>query len=112
MTFLNPRLLLIIIGVVTLFSFNTPTQEVPSIQLPSHLTDDPLTASDHLMMSTATASVSEWLGPLAPIAISPFFGITILAGFSQFGGELLGSNNFISNNPVLSNPAVFGFFWG
>ena len=112
MTFLNPRLLLIIIGVVTLFSFNTPTQEVPSIQLPSHLTDDPLTASDHLMMSTATASVSEWLGPLAPIAISPFFGITILAGFSQFGGELLGSNNFISNNPVLSNPAVFWIFLG
>ncbi|MFK7767125.1 MAG: hypothetical protein AB8B55_07870 [Mariniblastus sp.] len=64
------------------------------------------------MISTAAAGVSEWLGPLVPIAISSFFGITFLAGFSQFGGDLLGSNNFISNNPVLSNPAVFWIFLG
>ena len=112
MAFLNPRIVLILLGICTLFSFCSPPQEVPSIQLPENLNKDPLTATDHLMMQTATASVSEWLGPLAPIAISPFFGIAILAGFSQFGGELLGSNNFISNNPVLSNPAVFWIFLG
>ncbi|MFK7766794.1 MAG: hypothetical protein AB8B55_06195, partial [Mariniblastus sp.] len=86
MSFLNPRLLLILVGVLALFSFSTPTrdasrqsatpqdtlpQEGQGIQLPANLTEDPLTATDHLMMSTATASVSEWLGPLAPIAISP-----------------------------------------
>ena len=81
------------------------------IELPDNLTDDPLTSSDAAKIDTITSSIkaSEWLGPLAPIAISPFFGITILAGISQFGGSWV-ENSFISNNPVLSNPAVFWVF--
>ena len=57
-------------------------------------------------------SASEWLGPLAPIAISPFFGITCLAGLSQFGGDYLPLNSFISNNAVLQNPYVLWLFAG
>lgn len=82
-------------------------------EIPSNLTENPLTAGDEAKMNELTAkiSASEWLGPLAPIAISPFFGITILAGLSQFGGAYF-ENSFISNNPVLSNPAVFWVFLG
>ena len=81
------------------------------IELPDNLTDDPLTSSDAAKIDNITSSLNwaEWLGPLAPIAISPFFGITILAGISQFGGSWV-ENSFISNNPVLSNPAVFWVF--
>lgn len=84
--------------------------ELP-INLPDNLTQDPLTSSDAAKIDNITSSIkaSEWLGPLAPIAISPFFGITILAGISQFGGSWV-ENSFISDNPVLSNPAVFWVF--
>ncbi len=55
-------------------------------------------------------TTSEWLGPLAPIALSPYFGMTCLAGMAQFGsGTWLDSNEFVSKNPVLRQPAVF---WG
>ena len=61
------------------------------IELPDNLTDDPLTSSDAAKIDNITSSLNwaEWLGPLAPIAISPFFGITILAGISQFGLSLI-----------------------
>ena len=81
------------------------------IDLPANLTEDPLTSGDAAKIDNITSSIkaSEWLGPLAPIAISPVFGITILAGISQFGGSWV-ENSFISDNPVLSNPAVFWVF--
>jgi len=53
---------------------------------------------------------SEWLGPLAPIAISPFFGVTLLAGLAQFGADWMPVNEFLSNNAILKNPAVFWVF--
>ena len=53
-------------------------------------------------------STSEWLGPLAPIAISPFFGITCLALMNQF--DFVPENSFVSNNPVLQNPTVLWVF--
>ena len=72
-----------------------------------------LPAGDQLMADSIAEKISttEWLGPLAPVAISPFFGITCLAGMSQFGkGTILEQNNFISNNPVLNNPTIFWVF--
>lgn len=56
-------------------------------------------------------STSEWLGPMAPIALSPFFGITCLSGMSIFGeGTFVANNEFISHNPVLKNAYVFWSF--
>lgn len=72
-----------------------------------------ITAGDQMMADSLSEKVSttEWLGPLAPVAISPFFGITCLAGMSQFGkGTVLEQNNFISTNPVLNNPTIFWVF--
>ena len=80
----------------------------------SELMTNPLSSNDMAIAEGLGGSVSiaEWLGPLAPIAISPFFGITLLAGISQFGSESLPFNQFISNNPILSNPATFWIFLG
>lgn len=72
-----------------------------------------LTASDQIMADGLAEKISttEWLGPMAPVALSPFFGITCLAGMSQFGkGTVLEQNNFISTNPVLNNPTIFWVF--
>ncbi len=56
-------------------------------------------------------ATGEWLGPLAPIALSPYFGMTCLAGMAQFGsGTWVESNEFVSNSPVLRHPAVFWVF--
>lgn len=76
--------------------------------------ENPLTEADLSRVDALTGSISasEWLGPLAPIAISPFFGVTILAGLAQFGPEWVPGNEFISNNAVLKNPAVFWVFLG
>ncbi len=104
------RIILIVLAVGALGSYY---QEPPSLpfDLPGNLTEDPLTAGDQAKISTLTSSL-DWLGPLAPIAISPFFGITILAGLSQFGVGYLPADSFVSTNPVLSNPAVFWVFLG
>ncbi|MBX3416486.1 MAG: hypothetical protein KF851_02690 [Pirellulaceae bacterium] len=60
---------------------------------------------------TPTISTAEWMGPLAPIALSPYFGITCLAGMSQFGnGTWLESNGLISHHPLLAHPALFWIF--
>lgn len=78
----------------------------------SQLFKNPLGDNDINKASNLSGAVkwSEWLGPMAPIAISPFFGIALLAGISQFGSESLPFNDFISNNPILSNPATFWIF--
>lgn len=56
-------------------------------------------------------STAEWLGPMAPIALSPFFGITCLSAMSVFGQDtFIANNQFISSNPVLNNQAVFWTF--
>ena len=78
------------------------------------LNKNPLSPVDQMKADALVGSVktSEWLGPLAPIAISPFFGITCLCLLSQFGGDYLPMNSFISSNPVLNSPTVLWVFVG
>ncbi len=52
-------------------------------------------------------NAAEWLGPLAPIALSPFFGMTCLSGIATYGpqwlkdrSQMFGDTNGL-NNPVL-----------
>ena len=56
---------------------------------------------------------SELLGPLAPVALSPFFGLACLSGLSLLVSRgLLPENLFLKNNPVLDNPWVFASLLG
>jgi hypothetical protein len=56
-------------------------------------------------------SIAQWLGPMAPVALSPFFGITCLSGMSIFGGEWIAKGNpLLGDNSPLHNPAVFWTF--
>ena len=120
-----PRPVVILVAIVALYSFSVqpPTGTyVAAVQINQPSESDELNFSEYLTnplssndMAVAeglggSVSIAEWLGPLAPIAISPFFGITLLAGISQFGSETLPFNQFISNNPILSNPATFWIF--
>ncbi len=103
------KLLVIVLGISTIASF-----QISDIQLPDSFQENPLSLSDQQRVTDLTSSIqaSEWLGPLAPLAISPFFGITCLAGISQFGGDYLPVNSFISTNPILQNPTILWVFLG
>jgi len=60
-----------------------------------------------------TLGIAEWLGPLAPVALSPFFGITCLSGMSLFGqGWIAQDNAFLGEASPLHHPAVFWIFLG
>ncbi|MCA9081026.1 MAG: hypothetical protein KDA58_10740 [Planctomycetaceae bacterium] len=52
-------------------------------------------------------SAAEWLGPLAPVALSPFFGLTCLSGLALYGQDLIPGTNHLLQNSVLRQPAVF-----
>ena len=61
-------------------------------------------------LSEAVAA-SEWLGPLAPVALSPFFGITCLSGLALFGDEFLPANHaLLRSDSPLNNPTLFAVF--
>ncbi len=53
-------------------------------------------------------STTEWLGPLAPIALSPFFGLACLSGIACYGPDWLQQRSqlFSSSSP-LNQPLLF-----
>lgn len=62
---------------------------------------------------TQTLGVADWLGPLAPVALSPFFGIACLSGMSLYGGNWISADNaFLGDYSPLHNSGVFYVFLG
>ncbi|MCA9062264.1 MAG: hypothetical protein KDA96_04375 [Planctomycetaceae bacterium] len=58
-----------------------------------------------------TLSIGEWLGPMAPLALSPFFGITLLSGLSLSGSHWISPDNaLLSQSSPLHSHAVFWTF--
>lgn len=55
--------------------------------------------------------IADWLGPLAPMALSPFFGITCLSGLALFGGEWMPiQSGLLHPDGPLASHAVFWTF--
>lgn len=53
-------------------------------------------------------ATSEWLGPLAPIALSPFFGLAVLSGSATYGPEWLQERSALfSEDSLLNSPVLF-----
>jgi hypothetical protein len=53
-------------------------------------------------------SAGEWLGPLAPIALSPFFGLALLSGAATYGPTWLQDRSaLLQANGALNNPWLF-----
>lgn len=56
-------------------------------------------------------SIAEWLGPMAPVALSPFFGVACLSGLSLFGGSWVAVGNpLIGPDSPLHDTRVLGVF--
>jgi hypothetical protein len=70
-----------------------------------------IAAAQKLGEKFSNSGLVEYLGPLAPIALSPFFGITCLSGMALFGGQNVSPDNpFLGEGSALRNPAVFWTF--
>lgn len=71
-------------------------------------------AAGDLAASGALRDQAPWaelLGPLAPVALSPFFGMACLSGLSILVTKgALPENAFLHAHPVLTHPAFFFLF--
>ena len=54
-----------------------------------------------------TLGLADWLGPLAPVALSPFFGVTCLSGLAIWGPEWVTDNALLGDSGPLQNPVLF-----
>lgn len=80
-----------------------------SISLPACAYDDAALQQDTLAAQKLTESVpiATWLGPLAPIALSPFFGLACLSGASMLIDHgLLPDNPLLRGNPALNDSRI------
>ncbi len=58
-----------------------------------------------------TPTIAEWLGPLAPVALSPFFGVTLLSGLAiAMDKGIVPENRLLARASVLKSPALFAIF--
>ena len=57
-----------------------------------------------------TLHIADWLGPLAPIALSPFFGVTVLSGLALFGPEWATDNALLGASGPLKSQVLFVVF--
>ncbi len=57
-----------------------------------------------------SVQIAEWLGPMAPIALSPFFGVTVLSGLAIYGPEWATDNALLSQSGPLQNHTLFIVF--
>ncbi|MGI9470833.1 MAG: hypothetical protein ACR2NZ_04835 [Rubripirellula sp.] len=68
---------------------------------------DEITATSGWIQS---AGITEWLGPLAPVALSPFFGVTCLSGLSLWGPSWATDNPMLGSTGALRSEVIFTIF--
>ena len=56
--------------------------------------------------------IADWLGPLAPVALSPFFGVMCLSGLALWGPEWVTDNALLGQSGPLQSELVFFIFLG
>jgi hypothetical protein len=54
--------------------------------------------------------IADWLGPLAPVALSPFFGVTCLSGLALWGPEWVTDNALLGASGPLQSETLFVIF--
>lgn len=92
-------------------SVNSLEQKISDgFELESEVSATELTAASEMVHALP---ITDWLGPLAPMALSPFFGVTCLSGMALWGGDYLPMNSgLLSPESPLANPAIFWVFLG
>ncbi|TWT91258.1 hypothetical protein [Stieleria varia] len=83
-----------------------------AMELPESLQPKDFDATDIAVANSWAESLhlADWLGPLAPLALSPFFGITCLSGLALWGPEWIKNNALLGSTGPLQNEVLFGVF--
>ena len=68
---------------------------------------DEITATSGWVQATG---VTEWMGPLAPVALSPFFGVTCLSGLALWGPSWATDNPMLGTTGALRSEVIFTIF--
>lgn len=88
-----------------------PLSAVDENDIPEALQDD-FKVGD-IAAATAWAdrlNLADWLGPLAPLALSPFFGVACLSGLAIWGPESITDNALLGATGPLQNVPLFVVF--
>ena len=80
---------------------------IPEMIKPTEFGAGDIVAAETMVQSL---HVADWLGPLAPVALSPFFGLACLSGLSIWGPDWLSGNALLSAAGPLQNKVIFGIF--
>lgn len=65
-------------------------------------------ASDAGQKIVEQFGLAEWLGPLAPVALSPFFGLSILSGIATYGPDWMQQQSLmLGDGSPLNSPLLF-----
>lgn len=94
-------------------TLSSTAQERPSKDVPSQPTSREFSAADIVAAQNFGESfgVADWMGPLAPVALSPYFGITCLSGMALYGqGWITADNALLAEGSPLNNSSVFWVF--
>ena len=82
-------------------------EERPATSRPNVLSAQDVVAAEKFGHYIAAG---DWLGALAPVALSPYFGIAALSAMAQWGPDSLVYSNSLLSAPPLHNPVVFWVF--
>ncbi|MCY2975115.1 MAG: hypothetical protein NTW52_10675 [Planctomycetota bacterium] len=96
------RILVLVSVIVTCFASATYAQSFP-VQPNA----EDLNVVESSKKFTESYGIADWMGPLAPIALSPFFGLACLSGIATFGPEWLQQRSMFGGSSMLNNPLLF-----
>lgn len=91
-------------------------EQVPRVRVGQLAVDEvesqinsPIDAKDIVAASgwASDLGLADWMGPLAPVALSPFFGVTILSGLALWGPDWATDNAILGHGGALANPTLF-----
>ncbi|MCM2369416.1 hypothetical protein [Aporhodopirellula aestuarii] len=88
-----------------------PSQAITDEDIPAALQSD-FKPSD-IAAATAWAdhlNLADWLGPLAPLALSPFFGVACLSGLALWGPASITENGLLGPTGPLHSVPLFVIF--
>lgn len=86
----------------------SPGKDRQNADLPSPISSSEIAQAQQFGQSLG---IADWLGPLAPVALSPFFGIACLSAMALYGqGWVSADNAFLGEASPLNNQTVFVVF--
>ncbi|MEM9364654.1 MAG: hypothetical protein AAGD07_01585 [Planctomycetota bacterium] len=108
-------ILVLSFGLAGEFSFVTAQESESAQEVPPSLVKNLEGEFDTRDIAATTAwaeslNLADWLGPMAPLALSPFFGVMLLSGLALWGPEWITDNALLGESGPLCSVPLFCVF--